>query len=238
MVHREAVIQGVLEKSVENISGVSNWEEGNESRQETRGCAVILRYRCPVDVLAIAAAYLHYAAPECFNRIIETGVLTRSGLRDTSNPIRIIPGGSFRSRTPFSSNRSVSALVSFTLETREPCSWQPTAARSANLHIILKRYGPGLLVRVLTLVCCLAVRFAHRHRTLLHFSTQKPAHQLYAADSARHTRRGPREVKDDYLPDAVTVGTLDGATLGQTPLSPGCYSRPAHRPGRAPALDL
>ena len=33
------------------------------------------------------------------------------------------------------------------------------------------------------------------------------------------------EVKDDYLPDAVTVGTLDGATLKETPLSATGRSR-------------
>jgi iron complex outermembrane receptor protein len=33
------------------------------------------------------------------------------------------------------------------------------------------------------------------------------------------------EVKDDYLPDALTVGTLDGATLEQTPLSATVVTR-------------
>ncbi|MDR3750099.1 MAG: TonB-dependent siderophore receptor [Terracidiphilus sp.] len=33
------------------------------------------------------------------------------------------------------------------------------------------------------------------------------------------------EVKDDYLPDTVTVGTLDGATLQQTPLSATVVTR-------------
>jgi outer membrane receptor for ferric coprogen and ferric-rhodotorulic acid len=33
------------------------------------------------------------------------------------------------------------------------------------------------------------------------------------------------EVKDDYLPDAVTVGTLDGATLKETPLSATVVTR-------------
>jgi len=33
------------------------------------------------------------------------------------------------------------------------------------------------------------------------------------------------EVKDDYLPDAVTVGTLDGATLAETPLSATVVTR-------------
>src|SRR5271166_2168796 len=33
------------------------------------------------------------------------------------------------------------------------------------------------------------------------------------------------EVKDDYLPDAVTVGTLDGATLRETPVSASVVTR-------------
>ena len=33
------------------------------------------------------------------------------------------------------------------------------------------------------------------------------------------------EDKDDYLPEAVTVGTLDGATLQQTPLSATVVTR-------------
>ena len=33
------------------------------------------------------------------------------------------------------------------------------------------------------------------------------------------------EVKDDYLPDAVSVGTLDGATLRETPLSATVVTR-------------
>ena len=33
------------------------------------------------------------------------------------------------------------------------------------------------------------------------------------------------EVKDDYLPETVTVGTLDGATLQQAPLSATVVTR-------------
>ena len=45
------------------------------------------------------------------------------------------------------------------------------------------------------------------------------------------------EVKDDYLPETVTVGTLDGATLlAGAALGHRRHARPAQRPGFAPAF--
>jgi hypothetical protein len=70
------------------------------------------------------------------------------------------------------------------------------------------------------------LRRARRRTAQFGFATlrRRPAMREFrplAAGSARDHDRGTvrRGVKDDYLPDAVTVGTLDGATLKETPLS-------------------
>ena len=56
-------------------------------------------------------------------------------------------------------------------------------------------------------------------------ATQAPAPTSSASKPMQQAQRVTTtvvvhgEVKDDYLPDTVTVGTLDGATLEETPLS-------------------
>jgi iron complex outermembrane receptor protein len=89
-------------------------------------------------------------------------------------------------------------------------------------HSSANATGRGFLVRVLTLVCCLAVSLcASSQNPAPTAATQKPAPPNSTQQIQRVTTTVVvhGEVKDDYLPDAVTVGTLDGATLGQTPLS-------------------
>ena len=51
---------------------------------------------------------------------------------------------------------------------------------------------------------------------------QKPAQQVQRVTTTVVVHG---EVKDDYLPEAVTVGTLDGATLAETPLSATVVTR-------------
>ena len=53
-------------------------------------------------------------------------------------------------------------------------------------------------------------------------AAQKPAQQVQRVTTTVVVHG---EVKDDYLPDTVTVGTLDGATLEETPLSTTVVTR-------------
>jgi iron complex outermembrane receptor protein len=53
-------------------------------------------------------------------------------------------------------------------------------------------------------------------------TAQKPAQQVQRVTTTVVVHD---EVKDDYLPEAVTVGTLDGATLAETPLSATVVTR-------------
>jgi iron complex outermembrane receptor protein len=96
------------------------------------------------------------------------------------------------------------------------------AAARNSLQSIATRSFP----RALLLVSCLALPAGA-------FS-QSPAQPPPAQNPAAAAPQVPRvtttvivhgEVKDDYLPDAVTVGTLDGATLQQTPLSATVVTR-------------
>ena len=88
----------------------------------------------------------------------------------------------------------------------------------------------GRGARALMLLCCLGV-------PLCAFS-QSPAPPVSTAQVTDTSKAAPAqvprvtttvvvhgEVKDDYLPDAVTVGTLDGATLKETPLSATVVTR-------------
>ena len=181
-----------------------------------------------------------------FQSVIETGVLHEVGLRDTLEPDPDNTGvGSFRGRGPSSSNRSVSSLVS--------CSWRQgdsmlssAAAVRQTIRLILSRRafraGSHSAVRWQWAAALLPGRSACRIRAK---HGARPA-GADAASRRKPSSRLPRvtttvvvhgEVKDDYLPDAVTVGTLDGATLEETPLSATVVTaRSAQRSGRAPAL--
>ncbi|MGD0788501.1 MAG: TonB-dependent siderophore receptor [Terracidiphilus sp.] len=86
----------------------------------------------------------------------------------------------------------------------------------------------GSLVKALLLLCCLGASLCA--------SSQNPA-PAAATQSPEPPKPAPQiqrvtttvvvhgEVKDDYLPEAVTVGTLDGATLAETPLSATVVTR-------------
>jgi len=74
---------------------------------------------------------------------------------------------------------------------------------------------------LLTLACLLAISMSGR--------PQSPAATGQATNAAKPTAQQVQpvtttivvhgEVKDDYLSDAISVGTLDGTTLKETPLS-------------------
>jgi iron complex outermembrane receptor protein len=86
----------------------------------------------------------------------------------------------------------------------------------------------GSLVKALMLVCWLSASLcASSQNPAPAAATQtpeppKPAQQIQRVTTTVVVHG---EVKDDYLPDAVTVGTLDGATLAETPLSATVVTR-------------
>jgi iron complex outermembrane receptor protein len=89
-------------------------------------------------------------------------------------------------------------------------------------RIRVPRAGCGQIARALMAICCLGASFcAFSQSTLPAGTTQTPdapkSEQQVQPVTTTVVVRG--EVKDNYLPDAVVVGTLDGAPLQQTPLS-------------------
>jgi len=86
----------------------------------------------------------------------------------------------------------------------------------------------GSLVKALMLLWCLgATLCASSQSAAPAAATQtpeppKPAQQIQRVTTTVVVHG---EVKDDYLPEAVTVGTLDGATLAETPLSATVVTR-------------
>ncbi len=86
------------------------------------------------------------------------------------------------------------------------------------------RAGRGTQATALALACCLGVSVcgyaqspAATAATAQSTDAAKPAGQQVQKVTTTVVVRG--ELRDDYLPDAVSVGTLDGATLKETPLS-------------------
>jgi iron complex outermembrane receptor protein len=155
----------------------------------------------------------------------------------------------FEAERPPSSNRSVSPPVSFCLKQGETMLDTATAIaanplnqpRAGDAACFARRFagvGPAevsgagryLLVTVLMAACglaipVLAVAQSSTPQTASSSQTQdstktdtaKPATQQIAPVTTTVVVHG--ETRDNYLPDAVTVGTLDGATLTETPLS-------------------
>jgi iron complex outermembrane receptor protein len=92
---------------------------------------------------------------------------------------------------------------------------------------------PSLTLKFYALLCCLAATLpasAQNAAGSAPVATSQPAALAQAASSqtvplVTTTVVVHGEVKDDYLPDAVTVGTLDGATLAETPISATVVTR-------------
>jgi iron complex outermembrane receptor protein len=81
----------------------------------------------------------------------------------------------------------------------------------------------GSLVKALMLICWMgASPGSYSQSAPLAPAAAKPAQQMQRVTTTVVVHG---EVKDDYLPDAVTVGTLDGATLAETPLSATVVTR-------------
>ena len=66
-------------------------------------------------------------------------------------------------------------------------------------------------------LCCMALPAALPAQNPTPASKSAPASQTLPRVTTTVVVRG--EAKDDYLPDTVAVGSLDGATLAETPLS-------------------
>jgi iron complex outermembrane recepter protein len=89
----------------------------------------------------------------------------------------------------------------------------------------------GSFICVLMLACCMVFCL----RAVAQSQTQTPANPVPNATKPAPAQQKIQpvtttvvvhgEVKDDYLPETVTVGTLDGATLQQTPLSATVVTR-------------
>jgi len=84
-------------------------------------------------------------------------------------------------------------------------------------------------LKALMLICCLGVSLCASAQNAAPpaAATQTPAAPQPEQQIQRVTTTVVvhGEVKDDYLPDAVTVGTLDGAALEETPLSATVVTR-------------
>jgi iron complex outermembrane receptor protein len=92
---------------------------------------------------------------------------------------------------------------------------------------------PSFALRVSALLCCLAAPVAASAQSAAGSAPAAPAQTSAPAQAAPAQTIPPvtttvvvhGEAKDDYLPEAVTVGTLDGATLAETPLSATVVTR-------------
>src|ERR1035441_1768238 len=138
----------------------------------------------------------------------------------------------FEAEWPSSSIRSVSSLVSF--------SWKQ-GETMLDVAVIFKERIPSQSIarsdssrgesrtRLMMLAWCLGAsacaysQSAPPAGTAPQASAAKPAAQQVQPVTTTVIVHG--EVKDDYLPDAVTVGTLDGETLKETPLSATVVTR-------------
>jgi iron complex outermembrane receptor protein len=89
--------------------------------------------------------------------------------------------------------------------------------------------APGSLSRILSFACCMTIASAalvqgHAQAPVVP-ATPNPAATAPQVPRVTTTVVVHGEAKDDYLTDAVTVGTLDGASLQETPLSATVVTR-------------
>jgi len=103
-----------------------------------------------------------------------------------------------------------------------------TKAAAVDTTHNISQSSASALLTALTAVCCLGVSLcASSQSPAPAGATQtpeapKPAQQIQRVTTTVVVHG---KVKDDYLPDAVTVGTLDGAALEETPLSATVVTR-------------
>src|ERR1035438_3619410 len=133
----------------------------------------------------------------------------------------------FEAEWPSSSIPSVSSLVSFSWKQGEPMHGVTVKKQKTLQSIARRALSRGVLCAgVLMLAWCLAASVCAFSQSAPSAGTTptaiaaKPAVQPVTTTVIVHG-----EVKDNYLPEAVTVGTLDGETLKETPLSATVVTR-------------
>jgi iron complex outermembrane receptor protein len=94
----------------------------------------------------------------------------------------------------------------------------------------MSRFAASLPVRVLSLLCVIAPLSASAQTSAPATSAAQPATKQNSATPATKIPRVTTTVvvqgkTEEYLPDAVTVGSLDGAPLSELPLSAGVITR-------------
>ncbi len=145
-------------------------------------------------------------ALKCSNKTIETGVLHDVGLRDTLEPDPDNTGvGSFPILAAFffDSSREFSCFI---------CSIQGE---------FMSRFTAALPIRAVLLLSLAAPLSALAQAPAPADTTPPPAPKI-----ARVTTTVVVQGKtEEYLPDAVTVGTLDGAPLAELPISATVVTR-------------
>jgi iron complex outermembrane receptor protein len=108
-----------------------------------------------------------------------------------------------------------------------------TIRQSLPRHRFAPALGLGFRCTKLALFCCLAVPLGALSQnaapaaagSTAQTETPKPAPAAQEMQSVTTTVVVHGEVKDDYLPDAVAVGSLDGAALKDMPLSATVVTR-------------
>ncbi len=110
-------------------------------------------------------------------------------------------------------------------ESRQARKSQPFSVASAVQRVAAHTTGvwPLLLACWLGASVCVCAQAPATTNTAPPADTAKPAAQQVQSVTTTVVVRG--ETKDDYLPNAVSVGTLDGATLKETPLSATVVTR-------------
>jgi iron complex outermembrane receptor protein len=184
---------------------------------------------------------------KCFNHFIETGVLHEVGLRNTLEPDPDNTGvGSFRSRTALFLDSQLSSLVSWNLKQGESM-FRVAVADSAHRPFQTHPFNiPGLFLSQAAawrrtcalqatglLLCWLAASFSAfaqspapaQDKQDPPAETPKPAPAAQKIPRVITTVVVNGETPDAYLPEAVTVGNLDGVPLEQTPLSATVVTR-------------
>jgi iron complex outermembrane recepter protein len=105
------------------------------------------------------------------------------------------------------------------------------SARNRNQGLEVAGCSRGLHLPTLLLACCLFAPICAYGQS----TTTTPPTNAQTTDAAKPAAQQVKpvtttvvvhgETKDDYLPDAISVGTLDGATLKETPLSATVVTR-------------
>jgi len=178
------------------------------------------------SLFSAAPAHLQIRGRRCFNQIIETGVLHEVGLRNTLEPDPDNAGvGSFRSQVALLLESQRGSLVSFSWKQGE---FMRSFVAGGPAYISFSSFARRAARAAALPLCCLGASLSAASQSPAPATSPAPAQK-----PAAPAQTIPRVVTtvvvhgktEEYLPDAVTVGTLDGATLKETPLSATVVTR-------------